>query len=873
VPEAGDENWWDGFAPPGADRRCYSAYVYGGELIIGGQFTYLGGVPAASVAAWNGASWRALGAGIEYSGSFGVVCDMTEHVGELIVVGDFDLAGGEPAPDVAAWDGESWRGFGTEEFTNAPVQSVVVWNDEVIVGGSFGWVGDRDCPLLARWSGTRWEPLVTSHEGHGVYALAVYDGDLIVSGAMESLDGAAVNYLARYDGASWEPLGGGLNAASAALFVWDGKLYVSGSMTEAGGVPVQHFAVWDGVSWAPAGDFSQNAPWVVASYLDDLVVGGSFPDTLPMGQFYGAYRRDGAQWTPLGGPFRALDGFYHVVHDLVEYEGDLIAAGDFGYAGNRFAAGLARWDGSTWQPFCGGHGVDQPCRAACVHDGSLVVGGFFDDAGCVDAEKVAMWDGSSWASLDGRFEEDSAFPLFVEGIASYRGDVVVVGNFHRINGIEVNNVARWDGEAWHDLAGGLAGFGASAHVHDDRLFVGGGFDEAGGIPAENLAAWDGTIWHSVGFENVAEGLVAALTTYEGDLVVAGLFRPRGDSDIWTVARWDGESWSPVGGEFRNSGAPLDLEVINGELYITGDFTAIDGRTVYGIARWDGAGWQPLGIGISYPGYALTSYNGDLVVVGNFSWAGEVYTPGIGRWDGERWSGFGSAFASPPHNYDVLPLGDDLYVLGEFWRVGLETNAAFNIARWTDPVVPVDLLSFAANRRGRDVVLRWQEGAARAAGGYQVYRGASEEVRRRIAELPPEPSGRYEYLDASAPAGEVSYWIREIGASGPADWYGPMTVEATALTLPPGSLRVHPNPTSGRSTIAFTLEAAAEVRIGIFDAAGRHLLDVLRGPLQAGPHAVFWDGRDAAGRAAGGGTYFARLEAGDERRQTKILIAR
>jgi hypothetical protein len=140
-------------------------------------------------------------------------------------------------------------------------------------------------------------------------------------------------------------------------------------------------------------------------------------------------------------------------------------------------------------------------------------------------------------------------------------------------------------------------------------------------------------------------------------------------------------------------------------------------------------------------------------------------------------------------------------------------------------------------------------------------------------LPPQASGRYEYVDASAPAGEVSYWIREVGASGPADWYGPVRVEATTPMLPPTALRVRPNPTSGRSTIAFTLEAAADVRLGIFDAAGRHLLDVLRGPLQAGPHAVFWDGRDAADRAVGAGTYFARLEVAGEKRQVKILIAR
>jgi hypothetical protein len=223
-----------------------------------------------------------------------------------------------------------------------------------------------------------------------------------------------------------------------------------------------------------------------------------------------------------------------------------------------------------------------------------------------------------------------------------------------------------------------------------------------------------------------------------------------------------------------------------------------------------------------------------------------------------WGSNGSSQCTvPAPNADFIALG-----AGEFHSLAIRSA-----------VTPVDLLFFTASRRGRDVVLRWQEGAARAAGGYQVHRGASKQERRRIAELPPEASGLYEYIDVSPPAGEVSYWIREVAATGPADWYGPVTVEASQPVLPPTVLRVYPNPTSGRSTIGFSLEATADVRLAIFDASGRQVLDVLHGLLEAGPHAAFWNGRDAAGRSVGAGSYFARLEVGGEKRETKILIAR
>ena len=68
----------------------------------------------------------------------------------------------------------------------------------------------------------------------------------------------------------------------------------------------------------------------------------------------------------------------------------------------------------------------------------------------------------------------------------------------------------------------------------------------------------------------------------------------------------------------------------------------------------------------------------------------------------------------------------------------------------------------------------------------------------------------------------------------------------------------PNPSSSSTRLDFTLESAGSVDLAIFDASGRRVATLLRGDLPAGARSVTWDGREAGGRMASAGLYFARL---------------
>ncbi|MBK7878495.1 MAG: hypothetical protein IPJ77_22800 [Planctomycetes bacterium] len=130
----------------------------GPALYAGGEFSQVDLVPASGVAKWNGTSWSALGSGISESGSSGLVRAMTVLTDDqgpvLYCAGWFDTAGGQPANNMAKWNGTSWSALGPGLPFWASDLAVFDPKDcrgpQLFVGGAFtnNSVGDT---YLARW--------------------------------------------------------------------------------------------------------------------------------------------------------------------------------------------------------------------------------------------------------------------------------------------------------------------------------------------------------------------------------------------------------------------------------------------------------------------------------------------------------------------------------------------------------------------------------------------------------------------------------------------------------------------------------------------------------------------------------------------------
>ncbi|MFO7651976.1 MAG: FlgD immunoglobulin-like domain containing protein, partial [bacterium] len=85
------------------------------------------------------------------------------------------------------------------------------------------------------------------------------------------------------------------------------------------------------------------------------------------------------------------------------------------------------------------------------------------------------------------------------------------------------------------------------------------------------------------------------------------------------------------------------------------------------------------------------------------------------------------------------------------------------------------------------------------------------------------------------------------------------------------LAVAPNPVRSGAMVRFGVRQAGNVRLAVFDRAGRAVRTLANGPMTAGQHSVRWDGRDDSGRTLAQGVYFLRLDTGTERTSLKAVL--
>lgn len=509
--------------------------------------------------------------------------------------------------------------------------------------------------------------------GGGVSAIATTATSLYVGGSFNANNGAfgVGNYVARWDATGWSSLGAGIDgsrdALVSAIAVVGSDVYVAGTFNSASGVAATNIARWDSTQWHALGN--------------GIVGQGSFGQGVVR-----AIATDGA---------------------------NLYVGGNFTTAGSVAATNIARWDGTQWSAL--GAGLDGSVNALAYANGVLYVGGTFTHAGSVPAFSVARWNGSIWSDLGvgvhGGF--GAVWALAVDGPNVYvGGQFLNAGGTNNIfgglgGGLEVANLARWDGQRWSALGSGINGaFGSSPPlvatlaVQNGSLFVGGLFTQAGSVGATNIARWDGTTWSALrngiinnpGPFSFSTPVVNALSVQGNSLFMGGAF---GDVDgvttgliggIGGLARWDGSAWSAVGlgfsGLFPSPAfsvqTSVDAIVMNGSTwYVGGNFTNAGGISANGIVSGGLNGWAPLGSGLDNRVRAVAQSGGTVYAGGDFANAGGKPASHIASWNGNTWGALGSGVDGTV--YALAANGSDVYAGGGFTTAGGVTGN--HIAHW------------------------------------------------------------------------------------------------------------------------------------------------------------------------------------------------
>lgn len=353
----------------GADRDAEVARVINGTLYVGGEFEHVGIVRCPGIASFDGTSWSPLGTGV--GGPAYTVCAIVVYddgTGPSIYAGGaFSHAGGQPATNLARWDGSTWSPVGGG--TNGSVEALAVYDDgtgpRLYVGGVFSSAGSVGSPGLASWDGTSWraEGPLTGNAVE-VQALGVFDlgsgPGLYAGGLFSGAGSVTASNIARYDAAGWTPLGLGTDQGrervNALAFYDDGSgagpaLYVAGEFRRAGGTPVKRIGRWNGSTWSSLGPgIGHGGSDIYDIAVHDnslgrhLYVTGKFPYAGPVLNLSNIARWNGTTWgrledAGLGGLGRGLASYVNPTLGVPE----LFVAGNFNRPTSMGSDAIAFW--------------------------------------------------------------------------------------------------------------------------------------------------------------------------------------------------------------------------------------------------------------------------------------------------------------------------------------------------------------------------------------------------------------------------------------------------------------------------------------------------------------------------------------------------
>lgn len=341
-------------------------------------------------------------------------------------------------------------------FNGPPYEFVIGKRGEIIAAGNFNRANNDPDAIDPRifanficwWDGTQWQQFGSGANDIVNSVTVSPNGYVYATGMFTSIGGVAANYVAYWDGSAWNAMGTGLDGAGLTIRAApNGDIYVGGTFTTADGNPAYNVARWDGGSWHPIGLEGGLDDSVRSIEISDdgtqIYMGGDFTDEFGdpgnLALNYCAY------YDPTFDQFDELgDGFNDVVRKVV-----LSPSGDYLYACGDFTGSattgevllyVAYWNGAQWFPM--GSGADDTVRnlAIDIYGNVLAVGNFLTMGG-VDAEYFAYWNGSAWTALDIEFVPPIAVRSFACLYDRYNNIYLGTSNAVNISGITtVNNI-------------------------------------------------------------------------------------------------------------------------------------------------------------------------------------------------------------------------------------------------------------------------------------------------------------------------------------------------------------------------------------------------------------------------------------------------
>ncbi len=193
-------------------------------------------------------------------------------------------------------------------------------------------------------------------------------------------------------------------------------------------------------------------------------------------------------------------------------------------------------------------------------------------------------------------------------------------------------------------------------------------------------------------------------------------------------------------------------------------------------------------------------------------------------------------------------------------------------------LPVNLVSFNAERVGDDARLMWRTDGESSNKGWAIERRIDLADWRQIDFV--EGRGTttlgqtYEYVDRSADKkGVYDYRLRQTDYDGTNDVSPVARVLFTSVPTSTHLNQNHPNPFNPTTQLSVDLAEATTMKLQVFDAVGRMVATLADGAYESGSHVFDWNAIDAGGSPLPSGVYFYRLTTPGHVETRQMMLSR
>lgn len=259
-----------------------SCIPYNGKLLVGGQFSSVGGVNATSLALWDGIKWDSLPVrAFKFNDLPPQVAGFYKYNNLLYIYGTFDTIAGQPASGLATWDGISFHPIILPISDVNGIKGILEFQNELYVCGGFYDPGVfNGLRHILKFDGTNWVSVGGGLLGYSssLSSMLIYKNELYVGGHFLKSEGNIGENVMKWDGLQWHDvsMGGGDYGGVWQMLVYHNKIWAFGSFLTAGNIYASRIAIYDSVKWCALYDTLYNNIGSAVIYNDTVYVAGGF---------------------------------------------------------------------------------------------------------------------------------------------------------------------------------------------------------------------------------------------------------------------------------------------------------------------------------------------------------------------------------------------------------------------------------------------------------------------------------------------------------------------------------------------------------------------------------------------------------------------